>query len=111
MTAESSRQLDELDPPLAALDDSEASEIIRFWVAHGEDHVQLRIGALGPLEREPEIWGSIIADICKHTVMALEMADHHHGSKEEIMARLMNGFRDRISQSPNLSGQINRALN
>jgi hypothetical protein len=58
----------ELPIPRTAADDPKAIEIARMWVAHGEQHVAIRVGVW----KKPEAWGIVLADLAKHLASAYE---------------------------------------
>ena len=102
--------LGELNIPDGVHLDGDAIEFIRFWVCDNEEHVTLRIGS-APVEDEPEIWGSIIADICKHAANGLIQDNPEHGSVETVIARIETGFRTRLMETPSLRGQLQGITN
>jgi hypothetical protein len=58
----------ELRIPNNAMDDPRAFEIARMWVAHGGQHVSIRVGVW----KKPEAWGIVLADLAKHLASAYE---------------------------------------
>jgi len=58
----------ELPFPSTAANDPKAIEIARMWVAHGEQHVAIRVGVW----KKPEAWGIVLADLAKHLASAYE---------------------------------------
>ncbi|MEY2884772.1 MAG: hypothetical protein RL490_2496 [Pseudomonadota bacterium] len=103
--------LDELLIPPGVYLDGNPTEFVRFWVCDKEDHVSLKIGLFEPKEREPEVWGTVIADICKHAARALMQDDPAHGDFNTIVARIENGFRNRLMKTTNFSGQLQGTKN
>jgi hypothetical protein len=96
----------ELDIPEGVDPEHNPSELIRFWVSGGIDHVSLRFGTFEPAEDEPRMWGWILADIAKHLVRALRQDDPSRGSVEELISQIEAGFGERTSQNPDLLGRI-----
>jgi hypothetical protein len=96
----------ELDIPEGVDPEHNPSELIRFWVSGGIDHVSLLVGTFQPAGDEPRMWGWILADIAKHVVRALRQENPNSGSVEELVAQIEAGFGERISLNPDLIGQI-----
>jgi hypothetical protein len=48
----------QLQIPDRTTDDPRAFEIVRVWVAHGEQHVAIRVGAW----KKPGSWGIVLAE-------------------------------------------------
>jgi hypothetical protein len=96
----------ELDIPQGVHPDHNPSELIRFWVSGGIDHVSILVGTFEPAEDEPRMWGWILADIAKHAVRALRQDKPNVGSVEELVAQIEAGFSERMSQNPDLTGQL-----
>ena len=63
----------ELPFPSTAANDPKAIEIARMWVAHGEQHVAIRVG----VRKKPEAWGIVLADLAKHLASAYEQHVGH----------------------------------
>jgi hypothetical protein len=76
----------ELPIPSTAADDPKAIEIARMWVAHGEQHVAIRVGAW----KKPEAWGIVLADLAKHLARAYEqpVGLNRDAALEQIKAKL-----------------------
>lgn len=101
----------ELEIPSGVGVEDNPIEMVRFWISAGEDHVSLKIGTCVPSENEPEMWGSIIADIAKHAVRGMRQDNPNLCSEDELLARIESGFRERLSQDPDLSGQLKGSIN
>ncbi len=56
----------ELLIPPAALNDPNATELIRVWAAGGRQHVSLAAGAW----EDPAVWGIVLADLVRHAAEA-----------------------------------------
>ena len=96
----------ELDIPLGVNKDGNPQEFVRFWVCDNEDHVSLNIGGFVDNDIEPELWGSILADIAKHAVLGMQQDDPSRGTTEEMFAQIELGFARRLREKVNFSGQI-----
>jgi hypothetical protein len=93
----------ELELPSDVLEAEDAVELVRFWAVNGDDVVQLYVGAMG--DDEPKMWGSILADIANHAILALGQNDPSL-SPENVRAQIEQGFRERLEQRIGVSGQI-----
>jgi hypothetical protein len=100
--------LNELDIPDGVTEAKDATELIRFWVANGEDFVSLRPGVFAP-EHEPGHWGMIIADIAKHAVRAMTQNDPSLNT-EDLFREIEDGFMGRLEAVANYTGNIKRRL-
>jgi hypothetical protein len=65
---------------------SDAREILRVWVAGGQQHVTLATG----IWSDPAAWGLLLVDLAKHVARAYEQSDGR--SAAEALARLREGF-------------------
>jgi hypothetical protein len=66
----------QLPIPEAATDDPKSVEVLRVWVANGEQHVVIRIDAW----KDPGAWGIVLADLAKHVSRALDPAAKDKGA-------------------------------
>ena len=94
----------ELSKPGTIQDDAVAQEMIRFWISNNQDHVSLMIGSSGDPEKEPPMWGFMLADIAKHVTRVLREQNPDGPSAQEIMEQILGGIRERLRHAPNLSG-------
>lgn len=97
----------ELDQPPETLDDPEATEMIRVWLAHQDLHVSLLLGmwedAANPEVDERDAWGTLLADVVFH--IANGLGQSHGWSAQETQARISKAFRDRLaSQDAGVTG-------
>ena len=60
----------ELQKPDAASSDSNSLEVLRVWVAKGDQHVVLRTDVW----QDPAAWGIMLIDLAKHIANAYEQA-------------------------------------
>jgi hypothetical protein len=79
-------QHDNLPVPEAAARDINSFEILRLWVAAGDQHVNLRSGVW----EDPFIWGMMLADLARHIVNALEQDIGNAPS--DTLQRIRAGF-------------------
>ncbi|MFM9938811.1 MAG: DUF5076 domain-containing protein [Hyphomicrobiaceae bacterium] len=78
-------KLNELPIPAGVLDDRDAAEVLRAWVAHQGLHV-----ALLPAFEAPEPWGMMLVDIARHAARAL--AAEKICSEAEALQRIRSMF-------------------
>ena len=98
------QSLSELELPASISEATEADEFIRFWIADGEDHVALRVGAMG--EHEVSQWGMILADISVHIIHALRL-DGSPKSEEAARAEMERAYLERLKdKGASYSGSI-----
>lgn len=67
-------QKDALRIPAAAMKDPRSMEILRVWIAGGEQHVALAFG----MWEEPAAWGVLLADLARH------IADAHAQQDDQV---------------------------
>jgi hypothetical protein len=67
----------QLQIPDRTASDPRALGIARVWVAHGEQHVAIRVGVW----TKPEAWGIVLADLAKHLASAYEQ---HAGLSRDV---------------------------
>ena len=94
----------ELSKPGTIQDDAVAQEMIRFWISNNQDHVSLMIGSSGDPEKEPPMWGFMLADIAKHVTRVPREQNPDGPSAQEIMEQILGGIGERLRHAPNLSG-------
>ena len=86
----------------------EAIEMVRFWLADGDAVMSLNLGIFEP-EHEAHMWGFILADTMKHAVRGMLQRHPEIGDVEGLLAQVETGMRDRLRQSPEFSGQVQRS--
>ena len=92
-----------LSVPQTLADCERAQELLRFWIGDGEDYVSLRVGVLG--DKEPEQWGSILADLARHIINAVHQ-DQPNLPAEDILRRIQDGFEQRMDMKPSIAGSL-----
>jgi len=97
-------KLDELEIPSGVFEENEGHELVRFWISSGVDHVSLNIG-LFDVEKEPDVWGSVAADIAKHAVNAM-LQDDPTRDKNALYAAIERAFSSRLREQVDFSGQL-----
>lgn len=86
----------QLDPPPAALNDPNATEMLRLWVANKNLDVVINIGVYEESGYdEAEAWGVIISDFARHIARAL--AQRYARNEEQELARIRDSFWGEIS--------------
>ena len=64
-------QKNALPIPAAASRDPRSLEVLRVWIANGEQHVALAFG----MWEEPAAWGMLLADLARHIAEAHAQQD------------------------------------
>lgn len=64
-------QKDALRIPAAAMKDPRSLEVLRVWIASGEQHVALSFG----MWEDPSAWGVLLADLARHIAEAHAQQD------------------------------------
>jgi hypothetical protein len=68
----------ELDIPEDTLNDPDATEMVRFWLANNRPHLSLLLGMYEDAEdceiEELWAWGNILSDIAQHVANGLEQS-------------------------------------
>jgi hypothetical protein len=72
-------------PPVAAKS-RDSLEVARIWVAEGDQHVMLRVGAW----EDPAAWGVLLVDFARHLARGYEQSVGR--SPIETLARIRAGF-------------------
>jgi hypothetical protein len=78
---------DSLPIPAAASRDPRSLEVLRVWIANGEQHVALAFG----MWEDPAAWGLLLADLARHIAEAHAQQDDEVDAEdflEEIRAGL-----------------------
>jgi hypothetical protein len=76
--------------PEAALDDPDAVEMLRVWVANKGLHCSIKVGMYRETMNIPEekAWGTILADAARHIANALAL--EYSENSEESLAKIKN---------------------
>jgi len=92
-----------LEIPSEVLDRADARELLRFWVCDGEDYVALNSDIFG--DKEPEVWGSVAADVLKHAIIAMCLND---GSRDaqKLQQRMVKALKKRLAEHGDYSGRL-----
>jgi hypothetical protein len=72
--------------PAEATRDTQAVEVLRVWLANGQQYVSLRTGVWG----DPAAWGIMLADLARHVANS-----YHQSSGLDTIAslrRIRQGF-------------------
>jgi hypothetical protein len=91
-----------LEIPAEVLDRADARELMRFWVCEGQDFVALHTDLFG--QKEPEVWGTIAADVLKHAIIALKLSDDTR-DPIAIRDRMIEAFHERMASHGDYSGR------
>ena len=87
----------ELDIPAGADGEDGAVEMIRFWLANGQDHVALNVGMFAKAE-EPGCWGMIAADIVKHAIRVMLEKDPSR-ERLTLIGEVTDAFHQRMAHN------------
>jgi hypothetical protein len=98
----------ELPRPDGIAGDEEATEMIRYWIAHHEHHLSLNLGMYEDAEEcavnELYAWGNILADIAQHVANGLQQSHGWHFN--ESAKKLASHFIDAMAtRAPGLEGK------
>ncbi len=80
-------QKDQLPIPASALKDPRSLEVLRVWIANGEQHVALAFG----MWEDPAAWGLLLADLARHIAEAHAQQDDAV-SAEDFLEEIRAGF-------------------
>ena len=80
-------QKDALPIPAAASRDPRSLEVLRVWIANGEQHVALAFG----MWEDPAAWGLLLADLARHIAEAHAQQDSDVNAKD-FLERLRSGM-------------------
>ena len=100
-----SSELNELDVPPEVHSDGNPFEMIRFFICDKKDHVTLRVG-LFEVEKEPRVWGAILADIARHAIIGMQQDSADRPSADALLQEIEAGYKERIAEEANLQGQL-----
>ena len=93
---------DALAIPAAASKDPRSLEVLRVWIAHGEQHVALSFG----MWEDPAAWGLLLADLARHIAEAHAQQDDGV-SAEDFLEEIHAGFEAEMdSPSDDVSGTV-----
>ena len=91
----------QLPVPAAARKDSRAFELLRVWVADGEQPISLRAG----IWEDPAAWGMMLADLAGHIANSLEQGAGL--DREEAMEQMKEALLADWDAAPEeLSGEL-----
>ncbi len=87
-------QKDALPIPAAASRDPRSLEVLRVWIANGEQHVALAFG----MWEDPASWGLLLADLARHIAEAHAQKDDDV-DPEDFLERLRSGLEAELDGS------------
>ena len=91
----------QLRVPDAARNDRRSFELLRVWIADGEQHISLRAG----IWDDPQAWGVMLADLAGHIAIIFEQSGTL--GREEALAGIREGFEAELAHpSDELSGDL-----
>lgn len=78
--------------PEAALEDENAVEMLRVWIAANKLHCSMKVGMYRETTKVPEekAWGIILADAARHLASALESG--YGVSKHAALRKIRDSF-------------------
>lgn len=95
-------QKDSLPIPAAAARDPRSLEVLRVWIANGEQHVALAFG----MWDEPSAWGLLLADLARHIAEAYAQQDEAVDA-EDFLEQIRNGFEAEMDEpTDEVSGTV-----
>ncbi len=80
-------QKDSLPIPAPASSDPRSLEVLRVWIANGEQHVALAFG----MWDEPAAWGLLLADLARHIAEAHAQQDSDV-DPEDFLEQIRSGL-------------------
>ena len=80
-------QKDSLPIPAAASRDPRSLEVLRVWIANGEQHVALAFG----MWDDPAAWGLLLADLARHIAEAHAQQDDDVDA-EDFLEQIRSGL-------------------
>ena len=91
----------ELTIPKTALNDPNATEILRVWIANQQQHVSVITG----IGDNPFAWGMMLSDLARHVANAYQQQDGL--DFQETLTRIKSGFEAEMeSPTDTPSGEI-----
>jgi hypothetical protein len=75
----------ELPIPQAAIDSQQSMEVLRVWIADGDQHISLS----GNLWPDPAAWGLLLVDLTKHVASSYANQGRNY---DDALRRVRAGF-------------------
>jgi hypothetical protein len=85
--------------PDAALDDDNAVEMLRVWIAKKKLHCSMKVGMYkeaGGRVSEEKAWGIVLADTARHIARALESGYSENAS--EVIRKIRESFENELNR-------------
>lgn len=98
--------LNPLKIPAAVEANGDGVELLRFWVSQNAEQISLRVGAMGDPEKEPAMWGFILADIARHVLTITREKNPEGPDAQKLLEMMMGGFADRMEANPTLPKNV-----
>ncbi len=95
----------QLQVPPAARNDRRSFELLRVWIADGEQHITLRAG----IWDDPAAWGTMLADLAGHIANTFEQsaAPGQAPDRQVLLARIKEALdAEWYSSEDELSGEL-----
>ncbi|MFA0811033.1 DUF5076 domain-containing protein [Microbulbifer epialgicus] len=100
----------ELEVPSTIEGDENATEMVRFWLAHGEPHLALLLGMYEDADTDEEVpdelwaWGNILSDIAQHIANGMSQS-HGYDFDESVELLTKHFFSAMKERAPGLEGK------
>ena len=95
-------QKDSLGIPPAASRDPRSLEVLRVWIANGEQHVALAFG----MWEDAAAWGLLLADLARHIAEAHAQQDEQVDA-DDFLEQIRAGFEAEMdAPSDDVSGSV-----
>lgn len=95
-------QKDQLAIPAAASRDPRSLEVLRVWIADGDQHVALAFG----MWEEPAAWGVLLADLARHIAEAHAQQDENV-DVEDFLEQIRSGLEAELDgPTDEISGNV-----
>lgn len=84
--------------PDAALEDNDAVEMLRVWIAKRQLHCSIKVGMYKEAGKvsEEKAWGIILADAARHISSALEAS--YAGPRGDILEKIRESFGNELNR-------------
>jgi hypothetical protein len=101
-----STKIDSLKIPASVEESGDGVELLRFWVSQNAEQMSLRVGAMGDAEKEPAMWGFILADIARHVMTIMREQNPEGPDAQKLLETMMTGFAERMKANPVLPQNV-----
>ncbi len=81
-------------------------ELLHFWASQNSEQMTRRVGAMGDAEKEPAMWGFMLADVARHVMTIIREQNSDSPDAHAPLETMTTGFAERLKANPVLPQNV-----